>query len=57
MRNYFRNHIICQQTEIPALQVFISKDFMLLIMEFFFDVGLLLGIRPFNNNIPETELR
>ncbi len=30
---------------------------MLLIMEFFFDVGLLLSIRPFNNNIPETELR
>ena len=30
---------------------------MLLIMELFFDVGLLLGIRPFNNNIPETELR
>ena len=30
---------------------------MLLIMKFFFDVGLLLGIRPFNNDIPETELR
>lgn len=30
---------------------------MLFIMELFFDVGLLLGIRPFNNNIPKTELR
>ena len=30
---------------------------MLLIMKFFFDIGLLLGIRPFNNDIPETELR
>ena len=26
-------------------------------MELFFDVGLLLGIRPFNNDIPKTELR
>ena len=56
VRDDFGDHVVRQQAEVAALQVLVGEDFVVVAVEFLLDVGLLLGVGPFDVDVAEAEL-